>query len=635
MKFHTIEIENFMSVSSCTTSLLDKGLVLIQGVNNDEDSFESNGAGKSTIFSEAVCWCLFGETVRGQKGDSVVNRQKGQGTRVSIEILDKNDQYIVTRHRKHKEYKNHVLLFKNSKNITAKSDTDTDILISTILELDFLSFTNSILFGQGIGKMFASSTDAEQKRIMEKMLQIDVFKACQDRAKELHSSSTDKKQTLESDINHMKKQKSQVDLHIEELQVMEAELQGKVTKKIQELSKEIKDKEKAITDIGDPQDLLDKIEELKKSMEPYEKQYSKVCEIEEQMLELVSEQKSIKRDISSTEYKIEQLMNQLESVMLGKNLDKVCASCGQKVSSKESVDSVKEHLLKEIADLQDSVENMNEDLDQISELIKSVNSKTQSKKTLEETIKSIKDSIKDISFDHRSAVSDIDRIKKEIKKCKLNIVEQEKLLDSTFADSIEENVQKSRKLAEDIQLSQEMLEAIHGELDIYNFWSNAFGNQGIKSVLLDSVTPFLNQRSNEYLSKLSSSSIEVKFTTQTTLKSGEKKDKFSVEVINRNGDNDYKGSSNGEKRRIDLAVNLALQDLVSSRSSKNIDFTIYDEAFEGLDSIGCENLIQILKEKQRQCGTIMVITHNDSLKNLFTKSITVAKTDGKTKIIEE
>lgn len=212
------------------------------------------------------------------------------------------------------------------------------------------------------------------------------------------------------------------------------------------------------------------------------------------------------------------------------------------------------------------------------------------------------------------------------------IKEQEEMLGTTYTNVIESSIAKAELLNDDIKILADEIESLIEEIEDYEFWVKGFGNTGIKSVLLDSVVPFLNTRANYYLTKLSGSTIQVLFNTQTELVSGEKRDKFSVEVINANGDNDYSGNSNGEKRRIDIAINMALQDLVASRSNKNIDLIVYDEVYEGLDSVGCESVIELLEEKARQVGTIFVITHNDNLKQLFSQSLTVTKSDGRTVI---
>jgi len=108
------------------------------------------------------------------------------------------------------------------------------------------------------------------------------------------------------------------------------------------------------------------------------------------------------------------------------------------------------------------------------------------------------------------------------------------------------------------------------------------------------------------------------------------RDKFSVDVKNMNGDSEYRGNSGGEKRRVDIAINMALQDLVTSRSNKSMDLIVYDEVFDGLDATGCEAVIELLQDKAKVFGTVLVVTHNDNLKQLFTKSMTVTKRAGST-----
>lgn len=58
MKFGELKIKNFLIVSDATISLADRGLLLIEGQNDDDESANSNGAGKSSIV-DALCWCLF------------------------------------------------------------------------------------------------------------------------------------------------------------------------------------------------------------------------------------------------------------------------------------------------------------------------------------------------------------------------------------------------------------------------------------------------------------------------------------------------------------------------------------------------------------------------------------------------
>jgi DNA repair exonuclease SbcCD ATPase subunit len=49
MKIKLLSVKNFMSVGDAQVTYDGQGLVLIEGDNQDKDSFESNGAGKSTF----------------------------------------------------------------------------------------------------------------------------------------------------------------------------------------------------------------------------------------------------------------------------------------------------------------------------------------------------------------------------------------------------------------------------------------------------------------------------------------------------------------------------------------------------------------------------------------------------------
>ena len=75
---------------------------------------------------------------------------------------------------------------------------------------------------------------------------------------------------------------------------------------------------------------------------------------------------------------------------------------------------------------------------------------------------------------------------------------------------------------------------------------------------------------------------------------------------------------------------MALQDLVLSRSNKRLDLIVFDEVFEGLDEVGSSIVIEILKERASSCGTILVITHNKNLAQLFNQTMTVSKSNGRT-----
>ena len=113
MIFSTLTIQNFMSIRNASIDLSNRGLILINGVNHDNEALNNNGAGKSSIL-EALIYVLYGRTIRGLKGDEVVHKIPKKNTKVSLEVIDDDGvKYLITRYRKHSTNKNKSTLFRS------------------------------------------------------------------------------------------------------------------------------------------------------------------------------------------------------------------------------------------------------------------------------------------------------------------------------------------------------------------------------------------------------------------------------------------------------------------------------------------------------------------------------------------
>jgi len=112
------------------------------------------------------------------------------------------------------------------------------------------------------------------------------------------------------------------------------------------------------------------------------------------------------------------------------------------------------------------------------------------------------------------------------------------------------------------------------DLNYLEFWAEGFGNAGVKSLLLDTVAPFLSYRASQYLEGLTGGTARVEFVTQKTLSSGDRRDKMEVRASYAFGGGQYQAVSDGEKRRIDLSSLLALGDLGASPSVAPITITL-------------------------------------------------------------
>jgi len=160
------------------------------------------------------------------------------------------------------------------------------------------------------------------------------------------------------------------------------------------------------------------------------------------------------------------------------------------------------------------------------------------------------------------------------------------------------------------------------------FWKDAFSTSGIRSFILDNVTPVLNERVKHYCDVLTSGEMGVEFSTKTTLKSGEVREKFSINITQEHGGEGYTSNSSGERQRANLVVAFALSDLAEMHSNKRIDFRFLDEPFEGIDEAGVDAVVALLREQQTKYPTVFVVTHQSHFKDVFQAGLTMVKQHG-------
>jgi hypothetical protein len=166
------------------------------------------------------------------------------------------------------------------------------------------------------------------------------------------------------------------------------------------------------------------------------------------------------------------------------------------------------------------------------------------------------------------------------------------------------------------------------------FWIEGFGPRGIKSFIFESALPYLTERANHYSSYITGGTviIDILPTTMVKSKNHAEKEKLAVSAKNIYGANIYPGNSDGERRRIDICILLALQDLISTRASKTWSTLIFDEIFDTLDKTGIEHVLDLFRTIKGK--SIYIVSHSEDLKKHFDTSIIIQKKDGISSIKE-
>lgn len=636
VKFTKVEMKNFMAIKEATLILDNRGLVLIEGENKTNESFQSNGASKSSLIS-SITYSLYGRTEKGLKADDVVNNKTKKNTSVKLYFTVGEDKYRIERYRKDKENKNKVKLFVNDKDITGSTNDVTDKQIQELFGIDFNTYLNSIIYGQGDIPMFSQATDKGKKEILESITKTDVYKNAQEVAKEKQKETESKQSTLEQEIEkigyqvEVKEQQYKKELnYFNEVKEKQEEEQKYIEEQVkyityqkQEYQKEIDRLKKQIPEVNlDEYVYTDQYYECKSSIEKL--QQAKEEKVKPKKEEILDKQRAIEYNTLMTRDSLEKL-----------DTNDTCPVCGSPIDNS--------HKDKEQESMNKTIEKNNQELSMYKEAYTELLSK-------EDIIDSKIKELQDIMQQEELQKLELDKQNKEKLQNQQvyynNISETEREMNSLqyptpndYSYVIEPNEEQHEKeikeLQKTIDKNKQDIVQLESKKQRYKEAIDAFSNKGIRSVVLDFITPFLNEKANEYLQVLSGSGIEIEFQTQVENAKGELTDKFDVLVKNEKGGSSYKSNSAGEQKRIDIAISFAIQDLIMSKEDISTNIALYDEVFDGLDSIGCENVVKLLKDRTKKVSTIFVITHNTELKSLFEQRIKIIKEEGISKLEEK
>lgn len=143
------------------------------------------------------------------------------------------------------------------------------------------------------------------------------------------------------------------------------------------------------------------------------------------------------------------------------------------------------------------------------------------------------------------------------------------------------------------------------------------GFKEIKSYVFTNALNELNYRANQYLNDLFDVEASIKFTSEDQ--------KIETKITLDGKDRSLGLLSGGQNRRFNLAVDLALSDIVSQRKTSKLDLLVFDEYFKDLSEISMEKSLDLLKS--RKCP-VLLIEHNTLFKNIVDNTFFVRLQDG-------
>lgn len=593
----TIHIENFMSFKSAGLSLNDRGFVTVVGRNDNVcDNSVSNGSGKSSLW-EALLWCLTGDTVRGTK--DVVNNKSDEGALVELDFVLNNKQYRVIRSKEHSIYKTNLKIFVDEKDVSGKGIRDSEKILSNLLsDVDTQLLSSVVILGQGLPQKFTNNTPSGRKEVLEKLTHSDFM------IDDLKKRVTQRQSILSGRVSDISAKLNGERSREEILARQQAESKSFLSKSIDDVKKKLDsyrvEQSKLEEDVRSIEatkaELSAQISEIQeKRLSIKEKGTQEILNLKQRQTELCEPIKTSVAELTAQRKQIEKTIKEKKSIK------DVCPTCGQRISGV---------VIPDTADDEKSLQSCNELLSAYNAQIKKINEaftseEAELRKTHNDEYSVCTLDINKLQDDLRRQSNTLNQIDSEILSInsKLNAVEAQyneyQTLYKYNEEKLKQITEQLAKSENEVSALESELEELNGRLGVVKSFSTAL-SRDFRGVLLTGLIDYLNNKLKEFSN--------IVFNSDSVL--------FALDGNNisiKCNDKEYESLSSGERQKIDVMVQFALRDMLCNYLGFSCNMLVLDEVFDGLDSRGCEKIIDLMSECLSDVSSVFVVTHRQDL----------------------
>lgn len=570
-----ITLRNFLSIGAvCQAVDFDrKELTLILGENLDLGGDGArNGTGKTTLI-QGLCYALFGVPINNIRKDNLVNRTNGKNMLVTLDFSVNGTNYRIERGRKPnvlKFYVDDVQQKSIQEEDSAQGENkETQQLINKILNMSADMFRHIVVLNT-YSEPFLALKSNEQRDIIEQLLGITLLSEKAEVIKELIRQSKDNIQQEEFLIKAVEEANKRVREQIDSLKRRQKLWQ---TKHDEDLKKLV-DTYDTLTQIDIEKELL-----LHKELKEYNDKQS-------QLLQLNSDIARLETTLSKEQKLIDKLILEIKTLEEHK-----CYACGQELhdNNHNNVLTNKKNLLEEtLSDYETVFAELANKKKNIFTL------GTQPKPHYDTEAQAIMHSSQTDNI-----LTQITNKNNEVDPYHEQIHEMEnKALQET-------NFDKINQLTKTLEHQKFLLDLLTSK------------DSFVRKKIIDQNLSYLNSRLTHYLDKIG-------LPHQVVFKND-----LHVEITELGRELDFDNLSRGERNRLILGLSFAFRDVWENLYSP-INILFIDELIDsGLDTMGVENSIAILKDmSRRRQKSIWLVSHREELAGRVPNVLKVIKENG-------
>lgn len=594
IQFKKITVHNFGSYGHAELELQNRGFCLVSGQNNYvKDNALSNGSGKSFLWS-AICYALTGETINGIKTNLKNINTEEQDCFVQLDFLYNKDLFSLVRYI---TPKSDLKIFKNDVDLSGKGIRESEKKLQELIpELNKDLIASTIIIGQGMPNKFSSFSPSGRKELLEKLTKSDFM--IEDLKERIRNRSTELSTKVREFEDSLLANRTQLNGYLASLENIKQAITQRQRPDfdllIAEKQKQISILQQELTAAEQAISLLEqKIEQINQQLIAISDEKAKVSGEElsaytASYTKLIGEKTSVELDIANLEKEITKL----------KAIVDTCPTCGQHLPNVHKPDtSAQESLLAERkAVKQQTLDNITRCENQHKEYVAQINA------AFNDEISALNTSLTSARNElatHKASASQvkfaIDRENTDYNK----LVYDKQNWDSFTANQqaeiarLEQEIARLTNLVAITSLSKDDLDQ---RINIVKKMDSLI-RRDFRGYLLTNIINYIDNKAKDYCS--------IVFGTR----------ELSLALNGNALDITYCGKafdglSGGEKQRVDLILQLAIRDLLTSYLGLNANILVLDEVTDFLDKKSCQAVMQLLEKELNTVESVFIISHH-------------------------
>jgi DNA repair exonuclease SbcCD ATPase subunit len=594
IQFKKIIVHNFGSYGHVELELQNKGFCLVSGQNNYvKDNALSNGSGKSFLWS-AICYALTGETINGIKTNLKNINVEDSECYVQLDFLYNKDLFSLIRNV---TPKSDLKIFKNDVDLSGKGIRESEKKLQEVIpELTKDLIASTIIIGQGMPNKFSSFSPSGRKDLLEKLTKSDfmiedlktrIHERLQEltiKVREFEDSLIVNKTQLNNYLSSLDKVKSS--LETRERPNFDTLLEEKLTK-IYTLQQEVNGCESSVSQ------LEHQVEELN----------SQLLAISEEKAKVSGEELTAYNS-SYTKLSTEKTRLTLEISNINKEIAKLraivdtCPTCGQHLPNVHKPDtSNQEALLQKVsAELEVVKGNIIKCDQQHQEYLAQINN-------------AFNDEITKLNTDMTNAKYSLSSYKINLSNTKNTLASEKSEYDRLLYDKQNWDAFVQKQQSEVSRLESEIAQ-LTNLIAITSLSKEDFDQ---RIAIVKKMDSLIRRDFRGYLLTNIINYIDAKAKDYCSIVFGTKELSLSL-----NGNalditycgKHFDGLSGGEKQRVDLILQLAIRDLLTSYLGLNANILVLDEITDFLDKKSCQAVMQLLEKELQTVESVFIISHH-------------------------